>query len=182
MNKQDFRSLMEEVHDWSTDNFSEQPHEYPLIGVCEEFGEFCTSALKILQGIDDSEKYDGELGKEAEIDAVGDVLVYLADYCARKGIEPRIGNRRAKQKATEPESDVDAVFLDVAVDFFVRDTVSEFGVDFDVLGFNIFPDLFKCVFADFLEFSYQVGHHVAGACDPYIGYIEHVELCVVFFC
>lgn len=76
--------LKRDVGAWSEDNFGvDQPHTFPLMGVAEEYGELITSVLKQLQGIDDSEKYEGRVGRDAEMDAVGDIMVYLADFCAR---------------------------------------------------------------------------------------------------
>jgi len=79
-----FGALRKEVFEWSVENFGEeQPAEFPLIGAGEEAGELTTSVLKRAQGIDDAEKYEGEVGDEAEKDAIGDVAIYLADFVER---------------------------------------------------------------------------------------------------
>lgn len=84
MPETDLNELKRDVGTWSEENFGiEQPYTYPLLGVAEEYGELITSVLKQLQGIDDSEKYEDRVGREAEMDAVGDIMVYLADVCAR---------------------------------------------------------------------------------------------------
>ena len=82
--KDPHNKLRREVFEWSTENFgTEQPSEYPLVGAGEEMGELTTSLLKIAQGIDDSEKYEGRVGHEAEEDAIGDIEIYLADFAER---------------------------------------------------------------------------------------------------
>lgn len=84
MTETDLNELKREVGSWSIENFGhEQPYTFPLMGVAEEYGELITSVLKQLQGIDDAEKYEGRVGREAEMDAIGDIMVYLADFCNR---------------------------------------------------------------------------------------------------
>jgi hypothetical protein len=84
MPETDLDELKRDVGQWSEENFGvEQPHTYPLLGVAEEYGELITSVLKQLQGIDDSDKYEDRVGREAEMDAVGDIMVYLSDVCSR---------------------------------------------------------------------------------------------------
>lgn len=83
-----FGKLRKQVYEWSVENFGdEQPPEFPLIGAGEEGGELTTSVLKRAQGIDDAEKYEGEVGDEAERDAIGDVCIYLADFTERRKSE-----------------------------------------------------------------------------------------------
>lgn len=56
----------------------------PLMGVMEELGELCRVMCRRAQGrgYDDSaEAY------EAKVDAVGDLLVFLSDFCFREGID-----------------------------------------------------------------------------------------------
>ncbi|WP_153952952.1 hypothetical protein [Halosegnis longus] len=83
----DFKLLAKQVGEWSQDNFGDQPAMYPLTGAGEELGELTTSVLKRAQGIDDAEKYDGDVGDDAERDSVADVAIYLADFASRAGIE-----------------------------------------------------------------------------------------------
>lgn len=58
------------------------PSDRPLFGVVEELGELAHAHLKGLQGI----RHTPEEIADKKVDAVGDVLVYLADYCNREGI------------------------------------------------------------------------------------------------
>lgn len=53
-------------------------------GVGEENGELMHSVLKRAQGIRLDED---EVGPEAEQDAVGDIIIYLADFCYRRGYD-----------------------------------------------------------------------------------------------
>lgn len=75
--------LQRQVGEWSAENFGDQPATYPLMGSVEELGELHHAVLKDLQGIREDE--DG-VGHEAELDAVGDIIVYLADFCHRRGL------------------------------------------------------------------------------------------------
>lgn len=80
----DLRHLQDEVGEWARENFGEeQPDTYPLMGVSEEVGELNHSVLKQLQGI----RLDEEgVGEDAELDAVGDIIIYLCDFCERRGL------------------------------------------------------------------------------------------------
>lgn len=80
-----FEQLQEEVGIWAYKNFGVQPSHWCLKGALEEFGELCTSDLKTDQGLADTPKYKkrGTVGEEAEKDAIGDIVIYLMDYCYR---------------------------------------------------------------------------------------------------
>lgn len=54
------------------------------LGVNEEAGELTHSVLKRAQGIREDED---DVGPVAEMDAVGDIVVYLADFCHRRGYD-----------------------------------------------------------------------------------------------
>ena len=58
------------------------PAYRPLLGSAEELGELARAHLKGEQGI----RFTPEEIADKKIDAVGDVIVYLADYCNREGI------------------------------------------------------------------------------------------------
>lgn len=70
-----FRDLQYAVGEWSERQFGDQPAANPLLGVGEELGEL----------VEQLETADGVT--EAEQDGVGDVLVYLADFCHRRGCD-----------------------------------------------------------------------------------------------
>jgi NTP pyrophosphatase (non-canonical NTP hydrolase) len=78
-----FKQLQEEVGEWSSRNFGEQLPYRPLLGAVEEVGELSHAQLKMEQGIRGSV----EEHQAAAQDAVGDIIVYLADYCARSGFD-----------------------------------------------------------------------------------------------
>ena len=77
------KELQAEVREWRIHktNFGDDPTD-PLLGVMEEVGELTHAHLKMKQGIRKNE--DHYRGK---IDAVGDILIYLADYCDRNGLD-----------------------------------------------------------------------------------------------
>lgn len=78
----DLQAFQEEVGDWSRRNFDNQASYHPLLGVAEEVGELCHAHLKQEQGIRTSE--DHVTGAK---DAIGDILIYMADYCCRRGFD-----------------------------------------------------------------------------------------------
>ena len=75
-----FKQLQDEVRPWTMHNFGERPSWQPLLGIQEEVGELSHAHLKAEQGIRTNEDHEAD-GK----DAVGDILVFLADYCNCKG-------------------------------------------------------------------------------------------------
>jgi hypothetical protein len=102
----ELQDIQQEVGEWAVENFGEkQPATYPLGGAGEEMGELMHSVLKRLQGIRLEE--DG-VGVEAEVDAVGDIGVYLFDYLYRSGIEFEIDGtiREAAEDYDKQRSDM----------------------------------------------------------------------------
>jgi len=75
----DFDTLQSVVKKWATHNFPNTKPYQPLLGVAEEVGELCHAHLKIEQGI-------RKCSQEDKFDAVGDIIIYLADYCNRNDI------------------------------------------------------------------------------------------------
>jgi NTP pyrophosphatase (non-canonical NTP hydrolase) len=79
--------LQREVKEWQGRNFPRGPEDdyHPLLGIIEEGGELAHAHLKHKQGI---RGYDDPVKFAAEAqDAVGDLLVYLADYCNQMGFD-----------------------------------------------------------------------------------------------
>jgi len=75
------RRLQAEQHEWAKRNFGEEVQTYlPLLGVVEEVGELAHAHLKEAQGIRTTEDHEAKAK-----DAVGDAIIYLADYCSRRG-------------------------------------------------------------------------------------------------
>ena len=68
--------LQQEVGEWSRQNFGDQSHLNPLLGSIEEIGELARAV-----------SYGAKL--EDIEDAIGDAIVYLADFCARRNISLR---------------------------------------------------------------------------------------------
>lgn len=75
--------LQNEVRVWADRNFPDAKPHQPLLGVSEECGELCHAHLKMEQGI------RGTYAEHvlAKNDAIGDIIIYLADYCGRNGID-----------------------------------------------------------------------------------------------
>ena len=69
--------------EWAANNFLAGRTDGidPLLGVVEEVGELCHAILKQRQGIRGSFEEHEANAK----DAVGDIIVYLADLCTRRG-------------------------------------------------------------------------------------------------
>lgn len=72
-----FSDLQSEVGKWFKKNFPNGKPYHPLLGLSEEVGELCHAHLKMEQGIRTDEN---------QADAVGCIVIYLADYCNRNGI------------------------------------------------------------------------------------------------
>jgi NTP pyrophosphatase (non-canonical NTP hydrolase) len=77
------KTLETKVSMWSEKNFPGNKPYHPLLGIGEEVGELMHAHLKMEQGIRGS----AEQHHTAKEDAVGDIVIYLADYCWRNGID-----------------------------------------------------------------------------------------------
>jgi len=78
----DWNKLRDEVHEWSLLNFGKQPSEYRILGLHEEQGELCRVVLKRRQAIrDEQSRFDDEW------DAIGDIAIYLMDYCGAEEVD-----------------------------------------------------------------------------------------------
>jgi len=78
-----FKDLQKHVGEWSKYNFPNNEPYQPLLGIGEELGELYHSFLKLSQGIRGSNSEHHEWIK----DAVGDLLIYTADFCERFGVD-----------------------------------------------------------------------------------------------
>lgn len=76
------RKLQNENKQWSETNFGKHPAWHPLLGIVEELGELCHHYLKRAQGIRKGEDHEAGIR-----DAVGDIVIYLADFCNVEGID-----------------------------------------------------------------------------------------------
>lgn len=93
-----FETIQKEVGEWSQENFPDQPDVNPYIGSSEEFGELA-----------DALDFSGNPTDE-EIDAVGDILVYFADFCAIRGLD----YQEAYEKSEEIEAKYENMFREWA--------------------------------------------------------------------
>jgi|SRR3990172_4176982 len=75
--------LQDEHVAWKERNFPNDASWSQLLGVAEEVGELCHAHLKSSQGIRGGE----ESHLAAKIDAIGDILIFLAGYCNMEGID-----------------------------------------------------------------------------------------------
>lgn len=88
-----FETLQREVGAWSEENFGDQPAVNPLLGIGEELGELVAHLesdddREDVVSRDDLEDVAGhDVPGEHERDCVGDVLVYLVDFCHRRGVD-----------------------------------------------------------------------------------------------
>lgn len=79
----DLNKFQNDLNNWLNYNFPNTTSDQQIKGVMEELGELCHADLKCQQGIRgyDSEKEEAELK-----DAVGDIIIYLTNYCNKKNI------------------------------------------------------------------------------------------------
>lgn len=75
--------LQGEVRAWTEKNFQNRKNHQPLLGICEEVGELCHAQLKGEQGI----RHTPEEIRGLKCDAIGDIVIYLVDYCNIQGID-----------------------------------------------------------------------------------------------
>ncbi len=73
--------LQAELIPWQAHNFPGRPPWHPVLGVGEEAGELMHSYLKEVQDIRGTAAEHQAKGR----DAIGDIIVYLADYCNARG-------------------------------------------------------------------------------------------------
>lgn len=77
----DLAGVQAEVGRWSRKNFDDGDRILKFIGIVEEVGELGHALLKEAQGIRKNEDHAA-----AKRDAVGDMLIYLCDYCELEGL------------------------------------------------------------------------------------------------
>jgi len=70
-------TLQSEVTSWAKHNFPKARSYQPLLGLGEELGELNHAHLKQEQRI----RGDWSKHQDDKIDAVGDLMIYLAHYC-----------------------------------------------------------------------------------------------------
>jgi NTP pyrophosphatase (non-canonical NTP hydrolase) len=77
------RRLQEEHKVWREHNFPNSEDIDPFLGIVEEVGELSHAILKARQGIrgTPAEHF------EAKKDAVADILIYMADWANREGLD-----------------------------------------------------------------------------------------------
>jgi NTP pyrophosphatase (non-canonical NTP hydrolase) len=79
-----FKELQAEQADWSNYNFGcGAPAWHCILGALEELGELAHAYLKGEQGI----RKNAKALCAAERDAVGDTIIYLTDFCNRRGYD-----------------------------------------------------------------------------------------------
>ena len=76
------REVQSELKDWVEYNFGGRPTYHPLLGVVEEVGELSHAFLKMEQGIRVEENHEENIR-----DAIGDILIYLLDFCNAIGVD-----------------------------------------------------------------------------------------------
>ena len=76
--------IQQEVAAWVSHNFPNHHSWHPILGMQEELGELSHAYLKRTQGVRTTENHDAAIE-----DAVGDLLIYLLDFCNTQGIDAR---------------------------------------------------------------------------------------------
>ena len=73
--------IQEEIYEWQRTNFPTADSTQMLIGIQEELGELSHHHLKELQQIRMDEDHH-----EDQIDAIGDILIFMFGYCSKENI------------------------------------------------------------------------------------------------
>lgn len=80
------RKTQSEIAIWADRNFGHAADSInPLLGVMEEAGEICHAVLKGRQGIRGFD--DKETRRDAILDGVGDLMIYLLNFCDLENID-----------------------------------------------------------------------------------------------
>lgn len=79
------RDYQDEVEKWSKKNFQPQDPIDPLLGITEEVGELNHAILKHRQGI--RKGVDAATSQAMIKDALGDIFVFMCDFCQRNNID-----------------------------------------------------------------------------------------------
>ena len=77
----DLDKLQEENATWVHKNFPGRPWYQPVLGLMEELGELSHSTLKREQKIRLDELHNAKIK-----DAIGDIVIYLLDFCNTEGV------------------------------------------------------------------------------------------------
>lgn len=82
----DIDKFQKHVYEWQSINFPQSPGpeiaaDRMFKGIVEELGELAHADLKQAQGIRTNEDHDA-----ARLDAIGDMVVYICQYCSERGI------------------------------------------------------------------------------------------------
>jgi NTP pyrophosphatase (non-canonical NTP hydrolase) len=90
------RSLQEAQLKWEAHNFPNEAGVHALgwrgvLGIMEEAGELAHAHLKGVQGI----RHTPQEITNLKLDAIGDIVVYLAKYCNHEGFDLELAVQRA---------------------------------------------------------------------------------------
>jgi len=77
----DLSILQGQIAAWAIYNFGDPPAWECLLGLQEELGELSHAFLKRQQGIRNDEKHSENIR-----DAVGDIVIFLLDFCRRENL------------------------------------------------------------------------------------------------
>ena len=68
--------------DWRKKNFPDTDSTEQFMGMVEEMGELSHAILKRKQGIRTNEDHDAAI-----VDAIGDIFIYMVNFCDLEGID-----------------------------------------------------------------------------------------------
>ena len=74
--------LLEAMTDWRKKNFPDTDSTEQFMGMVEEMGELSHAILKRKQGIRTNEDHDAAI-----VDAIGDIFIYMVNFCDLEGID-----------------------------------------------------------------------------------------------
>lgn len=77
------KEIQWEQRAWAEYNFGGRNATHALLGISEEVGELSHVHLKMLQGI----RITSDIFRSKARDAIGDIVIFLMDYCNANGWE-----------------------------------------------------------------------------------------------
>ncbi len=102
------RTIQKDHRAWSERLWGEplsRPSHQPILGLTEEVGELAKAHLKSEEGLRSVSKVEY---REAKIDAVGDIFLFLCDYCSCENIDLEVAVGRVWEKVSKRTPETEA--------------------------------------------------------------------------
>lgn len=122
MESKSIETIQREHLAWATYNFGERRPDDPHLGMIEEVGELAHAMLKRRQGIrGNAEQHDAKAK-----DAIGDISIYMIDFCNLTGIDVELMHTEALEMPRRSYSDQESILrIQVAMGIMAARVIDE---------------------------------------------------------